>query len=139
LKFLPAKSDNFLCALFRLIIQSTYMKRISRIILVTMFSLLVLGGTRAFAGSGGGGNNQGQNNQGQNNNQGKDGGLISWIDNLLNDIFGGGNNQGSNQGDGGSWAGNPGGGTAPIDGGISLLLAAGVGLGVKKIMRARRI
>ncbi len=115
------------------------MKRISRIILVTMFSLLVLGGTRAFAGNGGDGKNQGQNNQGNNNQGNNDGGLINWIDNLLNDIFGDGNKQGSNQGDGGSWAGNPGGGTAPIDGGISLLLAAGVGLGVKKMMRARRI
>jgi hypothetical protein len=107
------------------------MKRISRVVLVTLFSLLVLGGTRAFAGSGG----QGQNNQGNNG-----GGLINWIDNLLNDIFGDGNKQGTNQGgDGGSWAGSPGAGTAPIDGGISLLLAAGVGLGVKKTVRSRRV
>jgi hypothetical protein len=37
----------------------------------------------------------------------------------------------------GSWDSGNGGGTAPIDGGISLLLAAGIGLGIKKA-RARK-
>jgi hypothetical protein len=106
------------------------MKRISRFTLVTLFSLMVLGSTHAFAGSGGNGGNQGGNNQGSN-----DGGLIGWIENIIKDIFDDGNNQGNN---GGSWSTNPGGGTAPIDGGISLLLAAGLGLGVKKMGRARR-
>ena len=105
---------------------------------MTLFSLLLLGGTRAFAGSGGDdGNSQGQNNQGD-NNQGNNGGLINWIDNLLNDIFGSDNN--NNQGDNSNCSGTPGttnggGGTAPIDGGISLLLAAGVGLGVRKLAK----
>lgn len=103
---------------------------------MTLFSMLILGGTHAFAGSGGKGNSQGQNNQG---NSG--GGLINWIDNLLNDIFGDDNNQGKNgnqggNGGSGSWAGDSGstgGGTAPIDGGISLLMAAGLGLGLRKM------
>src|SRR5579863_3524888 len=108
------------------------MKRISRFALLTMFSLLLLGGTRAFAGSGDKGNNQGQNNQGGNSQGNNGGGLIGWIDNLLDDIFGddgnqGGNNQGKNGNNG--WSSGPGttggGGTAPIDGGISLLLVAG--------------
>jgi hypothetical protein len=49
------------------------------------------------------------------------------------------------QGSGGGW-GDPattsnsgnGGGTAPLDGGISLLLAAGIGLGMKKARAARK-
>ncbi|HTR28466.1 MAG TPA: hypothetical protein VMH27_04305 [Puia sp.] len=121
------------------------MKRISRIALMTLLSVLLLGGTRAFAGDGKKGH--GQNNQG-NNNQGNNGGggLITWIDNLLNDIFGGSNGQGGNNnsqggnGDSSGWAnggptGTSGGGTAPIDGGIGLLLAAGVGLGIRKLAR----
>lgn len=100
------------------------MKRISRFALMMLFSLFVLGSNRAFAGSGGSGNNQG----------GNEGGLINWIENLIKDIFDDGNNQGNN--------GNPGttsgGGTAPIDGGISLLMIAGVGLGVKKMVKARQ-
>ena len=121
------------------------MKRISRFALMTLFSMLVLGGTHAFADPGGKGNGQGQNNQGDNNqgNHGNGGGgLVNWIDNLLNDIFGDDNNQGKygNQGGNGgsgSWAGDGGtsggGGTAPIDGGISLLMAAGLGLGLRKM------
>ena len=49
------------------------------------------------------------------------------------------------QGIGGGWsdpannnAGGNGGGTAPLDGGISLLLAAGIGLGMKKARAARK-
>src|SRR5579863_5708348 len=104
------------------------MKRISRFALLTMFSLLLLGGTRAFAGSGGDGNSQGQNNQGGNSQGNNGGGLINWIDNLLNDIFGDDNNQGGNNQGNNDCSSNPGttsggGGTAPIDGGISLLLA----------------
>ena len=110
------------------------MKRIRQFAVITLFSLLVLGSTRVFAGPGGNGGNQGGNNQGNNV-----GGLISWIDNLISDIFGDGNKGGTNQGtNGGSWSGNAGGGTAPIDGGISLLLIAGVGLGAKKLFKARQ-
>jgi hypothetical protein len=107
-----------------------------------MLSVLLLGGTRAFAGDGKKG--QGQNNQGNNNQGNNGGGLITWIDNLLTDIFGGNNSQGGNnnsQGgnyDGSGWANGGstgGGGTAPIDGGIGLLLAAGVGLGIRKLAR----
>ena len=116
------------------------MKRISQIALMTMLSVLLLGGTRAFAGDG----KKGQDNDNHGN---KGGGLVNWVDNLLNDIFGGdNNNQGgnnNNQGDndqggnydGSGWANGGGGGTAPIDGGIGLLLAAGVGLGVRKLAR----
>jgi hypothetical protein len=122
------------------------MKRISRFALVTLFSLLVIGSTRVFAGDGGnqGQNNQGNNNKGGNNNQGNGGGIIGWIDNLLNDIFGNDNNQGNNNNGGNKggndWGGNPttGGGTAPIDGGITLLLGAGIGLGLTKVVRVRR-
>jgi hypothetical protein len=106
------------------------MKRMRQFALITLFSLLVLGSTRAFAGPGGNGGNQGGN---------KGGGLINWIDNLLKDIFDDGNKQGNYQGtNAGSGNGNAGGGTAPIDGGISLLLVAGVGLGMKKLARARQ-
>jgi len=51
------------------------------------------------------------------------------------------------QGNGGGWgdpasgsanAGGNNGGTAPLDGGISLLLAAGIGLGLKKARAARK-
>jgi hypothetical protein len=113
------------------------MKRISRFALMMLFSLLVLGSTRAFAGSGGNGNNQGNNN----NQGGNSGGLINWIENLIKDIFDDGNNQGNNQGnDPGNWDSGTtsGGGTAPIDGGISLLMIAGAGLGVKKMVKARQ-
>jgi hypothetical protein len=109
---------------------------------MTLFSLLVLGSTRVFAGDGGnqGQNNQGNNNKGGNNNQGNNGGIIGWIDNLLNDLFGSDNNQGNNNKGGNNWSGSPttGGGTAPIDGGITLLLGAGIGLGLTKVVRARR-
>jgi hypothetical protein len=115
--------------------------------LLAVFGLLLLGSTSAFAGNGHGQNGQGQNNQGNNNqgnnNQGKGGGLLNLIEGIINDIFGDGNqgknSQGSNQGssDGGTWTNGGGGGTAPIDGGLSLLLVAGVGLGIKK-MAGRR-
>jgi hypothetical protein len=50
------------------------------------------------------------------------------------------------QGSGGGWSdpasggnsANNGGGTAPLDGGLSLLLAAGIGLGMKKARAARK-
>jgi len=47
------------------------------------------------------------------------------------------------QGSGGGWgspvsASGNGGGTAPLDGGISLLLAAGIGLGMKKARASRK-
>ena len=45
------------------------------------------------------------------------------------------------QGSGGGWSpanGGNGGGTAPLDGGISLLLAAGIGLGMKKVRASRK-
>lgn len=110
------------------------MKRISRLVLVTLFSLLVLGSTRSFANPGKGGSNQGSNKS-----QGNSGGIIGWIDGILQDIFGGSSGGGSK---GGSptptsigtppYVGANGGGSAPIDGGLSLLLVAGVGLGVKK-------
>lgn len=121
------------------------MKRVSHVVLLAMFSLLLLGSTSAFAGDGHGRNNQGQNNQGNNNQGNGGGGLLNLIEGIINDIFGtnqGNNNQGNNQGDnqgtsnGGSWT-NGGGGTAPIDGGLSLLLVAGVGLGIRK-MAGRR-
>jgi hypothetical protein len=109
------------------------MKRMRPFALMILFCLLVLGSTRAFAGSGGNGGNQGGNNQG-----GNDGGLIGWIENLIKDIFDDGNNQGNNQGNNGDPGTTSGGGTAPIDGGICLLLVAGVGLGMKKVVRAPR-
>ena len=122
------------------------MKRISRIVLLTSFSLIVLGTTQSFAGGKGNGNGDGNgkgNGNGQSQSQGSNsgGGILGWIDGILQDIFGGGNdNKGSNgSGTPGSSSGTPGtgngGGTAPIDGGISLLLAAGVGLGVRKMVR----
>ena len=97
------------------------MKRISRYALLTLFSMfLLLGSTQAFAGNGDS-NNQGQNNQGGNNNNQGD------------------NNQGDDGGSSGWSNGNPtpsgGGGTAPIDGGIGLLLAAGIGLGIRNITK----
>ena len=109
-------------------------------VVVTLFSLLVLGSTRSFADPGKGNNGKGNSNsQGSNKGQGNGGGIIGWIDGILQDIFGGGdnNNKGSNgSGSNGSSSGTPstgtGGGTAPIDGGLGLLLVAGVGLGVKK-------
>jgi hypothetical protein len=116
------------------------MKRISRVVVVTLFSLLVLGSTRSFADPGKGNNGKGNSNsQGSNKGQGNGGGIIGWIDGILQDIFGGSNDNSGN-GKGGSPAPNSigtppyagGGGTAPIDGGLSLLLVAGVGLGVKK-------
>jgi hypothetical protein len=97
------------------------MKRISRFTLLTLFSLLVLGGTRSFAGP-----------------QPPLSGVIvkeeGFIQQLLNDIydFFGGPKTGTG-GSGGTSYGNSGGPTAPIDGGISLLLAAGIGLGMKKM------
>jgi hypothetical protein len=112
------------------------MKRISRIVLMTFFSMIVLGTTQSFAGGNGSGNNQSQS---EGSNSG--GGLLNWIDGILQDIFGGGNsNKGSNgsgstPGSSGTPGTSNGGGTAPIDGGISLLLAAGVGLGVRKMVR----
>ncbi|HET6255674.1 MAG TPA: hypothetical protein VFE32_16475 [Puia sp.] len=117
------------------------MKRIPRFALMTLFSLIVLGSTQAFAGSGG--NNQG-NQGGNNNNQGNGGGLIGWIEDVINDIFGNDNNQGGNNNNQGNnnQSNNPtstsGGGTAPIDGGVSLLLIAGASLGVTKMIRARQ-
>jgi hypothetical protein len=122
------------------------MKRISRIVLLTSFSLIVLGTTQSFAGGKGNdkGNSQSQN-QGNNNNQGSNssGGILGWIDGILQDIFGGGdsnkgsNGSGSTPGSSGTPGTSNGGGTAPIDGGISLLLVAGVGLGVRKMARRK--
>jgi hypothetical protein len=110
------------------------MKRIFRMVLVTMFSLLVLGSTRSFADPGKSGSSQGSIKS-----QGNGGGIIGWIDGILQDIFGGSSDGGKK---GGSptpnsigtppYVGANGGGSAPLDGGLSLLLAAGVGLGVKK-------
>lgn len=100
------------------------MKRISRFALVTLFSLLVLGSSRVFAGNSGGGNN------------GR--GVIGWIEQIIDDIFGddSNNNQGNKNNQGNPT--NGGGGTAPIDGGVTLLLGAGVGLGLSRVVKARR-
>ena len=59
------------------------MKRISRIVLMTLFSLIVLGTTRLFAG-GGNDNNQGSNNSGS-NNSGSGGGIFTWIGDVISD------------------------------------------------------
>jgi hypothetical protein len=55
-------------------------------------------------------------------------------------VQGSGGGWGDPAGSGNSGTGNSGngGGTAPLDGGISLLLAAGIGLGMKKARAARR-
>jgi len=121
------------------------MKRVSRVFLLAFFGLLLLGSANAYAG---GNNNQGQNNQGQKNqgqnNQGNGGvisGIINWIEGVINDIFGNNNQGGNNQGNN-TTNNTPtttgGGGTAPIDGGISLLLLAGAGLGVRKMASRRK-
>ena len=107
------------------------MKRVSRLLLLALFGLLVLGGTRSFAGPKPkpGGNTGGNIENIIKTDEG-------FIQQLLNDIFGDpkSGNGGSGGSGGGSWSGNPGTGpTAPIDGGISLLLAAGIGLGMKKM------
>ena len=103
--------------------------------MMIFLSLLLLGGTRAFAGGG--------NDQGNDDNKGKK-------DKDKGDNGQGDDGQGQNdqwqydQGSGGDdcttcgsspWANDGGGGTAPIDGGISLLLVAGVGLGVMKLAK----
>jgi len=114
------------------------MKRISRVVLLTIFGLLLIAGTQAYAGKGGKGDNG--NNQGQNDN-GKGKG-----DNYGDDNDQGKNNQGDDNGyghyqgtdDGGIWANGGGGGTAPITGGIGLLLAAGIGLGIRKVAGQRQ-
>lgn len=102
------------------------MKRISRALILTLFAITLFGGTSAFAGTGtdNGKGNDGVNN-GNNNGQGNNG-----------------NNQGNNGNkgddyDGGTWA-NGGGSTAPIDGGIGILLLAGAGLGIKKAAARRK-
>jgi hypothetical protein len=100
------------------------MKRIPRFLLLTLFSLLVLGATRSFAGP-----------KPPPIPNGIANGIIvkeeGFIQQLLDDIFG--NPKTGNSNSGGSSYGNAAGPTAPIDGGISLLLAAGIGLGMKKM------
>ena len=98
------------------------MKRIPRFLLLTLFSLLVLGGTRSFADPKAPPTPNGVANGF------KDEGFIQQ---LLDDIFG--NPKTGSGNSGGSSNGYTGGPTAPIDGGISLLLAAGIGLGMKKM------
>ena len=96
------------------------MNKITRFLLLTSFCLFLIGGSQAFA--------NGQPNSGTTGKQDQ-----GFLTQLLQDIFGdpktGNNNSGnpSNCGSGGT--------TAPIDGGISLLLAAGIGMGVKKMAR----
>lgn len=127
------------------------MKRVSRVFLLAIFGLLLLGGTNAYAGDHGNSNSKGDkdkgnNGQGNNNSQGNGGGgLVNLIENIISDIFGDINNQGNNQGNSQGTGGNSnptswtnGGGTAPIDGGLSLLLIAGLGLGVSKIAGRRQ-
>lgn len=65
---------------------------------------------------------------------------IGFLEKLFYGIFGGpktgsGYNNPHEPG-GGNWSGGP---TAPIDGGISLLLAAGIGLGVKKMANRKAL
>jgi hypothetical protein len=101
------------------------MKRIPRFLLLTLFSLLVLGGTRSLAGPK---PPPPPPNGIVNGILVKD---VGFIQQLLDDIFG---DPKEGNGNSGGWAnGNAGGPTAPIDGGISLLLAAGIGLGMKKM------
>jgi hypothetical protein len=100
------------------------MKRIPRFLLLTLFSLLVLGGTRSFAGPKPPPHSFIVKEEG-------------FIQQLLNDIFGNPNpNPKTGSGNSGGWAnGNSSGPTAPIDGGISLLLAVGIGLGAKRMAK----
>jgi len=98
------------------------MNKISRLLLLTLFCLFMIGGSQAFANN--------QPNSGTTAKQDQ-----NFIVKLLEDIFGdpktGNNNSGNPSNGGGS------GTTAPIDGGISLLLAAGIGMGVKMMARRR--
>jgi hypothetical protein len=100
------------------------MKRIPRFLLLTLFSLLVLGATSSFAGP----KPPPTPNGVANGILVKD---LGFLQQLLDDIFGGPKTGTGNTG--GSTNGYAGGPTAPIDGGISLLLAAGIGLGMKKM------
>jgi hypothetical protein len=100
------------------------MNKITRVLLLTSFCLFLIGGSQAFA----------NNNQPNSGSTGKQDG--NFIVQLLEDIFGDpktGNNNSGNSSNGGS-----GGTTAPIDGGISLLLVAGIGMGVKKMARRNK-
>ena len=88
------------------------MKKISRILFLAVLVIPILTVSTVKANGGA---------------SGKDGSLLQTI---LQDIFGGSNKTPSPGNGGGS---NSGGGTrVPLDGGLSLLLVAGVGLGMKK-------
>jgi hypothetical protein len=96
------------------------MNKITRVLVLTSFCLFLIGGSQAFANN--------QPNSGKTGKQDE-----NFIVQLLEDIFGDpkqGNNNSGNPSNGG-------GTTAPIDGGISLLLAAGIGMGVKKMARRK--
>jgi hypothetical protein len=98
------------------------MNKITRVLVLTSFCLFLIGGSQAFANN--------QPNSGKTGKQDE-----NFIVQLLEDIFGDpkqGNNNSGNPSNGGG-----GGTTAPIDGGISLLLAAGIGMGVKKMARRK--
>jgi hypothetical protein len=99
------------------------MNKITRVLLLTSFCMLLIGGSQAFANN--------QPNSGTTPKQDQ-----NFIVKLLEDIFGDpkqGNNNSGNPSNGGG-----GGTTAPIDGGISLLLVAGIGMGVKKMARRNK-
>jgi len=98
------------------------MNKITRALVLTSFCLFLIGGSQAFANN--------QPNSGKTGKQDE-----NFIVQLLEDIFGD-PKQGNNNSDNPSYGGG-GSTTAPIDGGISLLLAAGIGMGVKK-MASRR-
>jgi hypothetical protein len=105
------------------------MKRISRLMGLTLVSLLLIGGSHSFA-------NQPNKPKPLGPTIKQD---IGFIEQLLDDIFGGSktpNNNPTPSSGGGNWTTGP---TAPIDGGISLLLAAGIGLGVKKMADRNKV
>ena len=101
------------------------MKRISRFLLLTLFSLLVLGGTRSFAGP----------TLPPNGIVAKEESFIQQLLNDIYDLFNGSKTGSGNAGGPSYGTTSP---TAPIDGGISLLLAAGIGLGMKKMAGRNR-
>ncbi|HEY4060467.1 MAG TPA: hypothetical protein VGM30_01125 [Puia sp.] len=105
------------------------MKKIVRMLFLTTAVVTVVSISQAYAG----GNNPKSNSD------------RNWLSELLHDIFGGDDhdhnkNQGNNNNNSGN-SGNQGsnsGTRAPLDGGLSVLLVAGAGLGVKKAVQRHK-